>query len=349
MNTPDDLPPHLIHTTDTTPGYSRVRKGKGFAYRTAQGDYVRDARTRQRLEALGIPPAYTDVWICAQANGHLQASGRDERGRKQYIYHPEWTAFRNQTKFRRLQQFGMALPTLRERTDADLRQRGWPKTKVLALAVQLLDNTLLRVGNQDYAKENRTYGLTTLRRRHLEVNSRTVRFAFRGKSGVHQRVTLHNRRLARLVRQCADLPGQEVLQYLDEDGGRHRLDSGDINDYVREVTGAGFSAKDFRTWGGSVLALRYWEDAQAEACAGTRKKLEICLVRRVAKSLGNTVAVCRAYYIHPRVLEQANTVCVSDLLAEDPLPEMAEWLAPEERLLLHLISEQPAPPLRSAS
>ncbi|MGB3616805.1 MAG: DNA topoisomerase IB [Catalinimonas sp.] len=296
-------PPDLVYVSDEAPGYTRVRKGTGFAYRDERGNYIKDKATLARLRALVIPPAYGEVWICPRPDGHLQASGRDERGRKQYVYHPEWTAYRNQAKFLRLARFGHALPRLREQVAADLRRHGWPREKVLALVVRLLDASLLRIGNRAYARENQTYGLTTLRRKHLHVEGSKLTLEFKAKSGVHRKLQLRDRQLARLVKQCAALPGYEIFKYTDDDGNRRRVDSSDVNDYLHEVTGERFTAKDFRTWGGSTLALAELPTAcEDEIAAGGRRSLEACLMRRVARQLGNTVSVCREYYVHPAVL-----------------------------------------------
>jgi DNA topoisomerase-1 len=293
----------LRYSSDERPGILRKRKGKGFTYVGPEGRTVKDKRTLTRIKALGIPPAYTDVWITTDPRGHVQATGRDAKGRKQYRYHPRWHETRDETKFERMVDFGQALPIIRERTAADLRRKGLPREKVLAAVVQLLEKTLIRVGNQEYARENKSYGLTTLRDRHVKVGEKRLRFRFRGKSGIEHEITLSDPRLARVVKRCRELPGQELFQYLDEDGQRHTIESDDVNEYLREISGQEFTAKDFRTWAGTVLcslALREFDACLSEAQA---KKNVVAAVKRVAERLGNTPAVCRKSYIHPAILD----------------------------------------------
>jgi DNA topoisomerase-1 len=245
----------LRYVTDDRPGIRRRRQGSGFSYLDPEGRPLRDRQERRRIESLAVPPAWTDVWICPLANGHLQATGRDARGRKQYRYHPDWRAVRDETKFGRMIAFGEALPALRARVASDLARTGLPREKVLAAVVRLLETTLIRVGNEEYARENRSFGLTTLRSRHVAIAGATLRFRFRGKSGKEHSVAISDRRLARVVRACRELPGHELFQYLDESGERQVVDSDDVNAYLRAATGEDFTAKDFRTWGGTVLAL----------------------------------------------------------------------------------------------
>lgn len=293
----------LRYTTDSRPGIRRKRNGKGFIYLTPEGRPLRDLADLDRIRRLAIPPAWTDVWICPDARGHLQATGRDARGRKQHRYHPRWRQVRDETKYHRMIGFAQTLPLIRRRTNADLARPGLPRVKVLAAVVQLLEKTLIRVGNGEYAKQNRSFGLTTLRDGHVEVNGTRVRFAFRGKSGVEHEVDLEDRRLARIVRQCRDLPGYELFQYMDDDGQRQSIGSSEVNEYLREITGEDYTSKDFRTWAGTVLAaqlLREFEAADSEARA---KRNIVQAVEAVAKRLGNTKAVCRKCYIHPAVLD----------------------------------------------
>ncbi|HEL3749900.1 TPA: DNA topoisomerase IB [Stenotrophomonas maltophilia] len=294
----------LRYVDDTQPGFTRLRAGKGFRYRDADGHAVRDAATLQRIRALAIPPAYTAVWICAYANGHLQATGRDARGRKQYRYHADWAKVRDAGKFDRIIAFGEALPTLRRRLARDLRQSGFPRTKVLAVVVALLADTLVRIGNETYARENRSFGLTTLRNRHLELlRGGRVRMRFRGKSGQLQEVTVGDRRLGQMVRRLQQLPGQSLFQYRDDDGQVQPVDSGAVNEYLRDVMGEDFTAKDFRTWGGTVAAVQALaatalpEPASQRALAAAQREV-VC---QVAARLGNTPAVCRRAYIDPCV------------------------------------------------
>lgn len=294
----------LRYVDDTQPGISRRRAGKGFSYRDADGHAVRDAGTLQRIRALAVPPAYTAVWICAHANGHLQATGRDARGRKQYRYHAHWARERDAGKFDRLIAFGEALPALRRRLARDLKQAGFPRTKVLAMVVALLADTLVRVGNESYARENRSFGLTTLRNRHLDLlRGGRVRMRFRGKSGQLQEVTVGDRRLALLVRRLQQLPGQALFQYRDDDGALQPVDSSAVNAYLGEVMGEDFTAKDFRTWGGTLAAVQAFAatplpEPLSQRALATAQRTVVC---EVAALLGNTPAVCRKAYIDPCV------------------------------------------------
>ncbi len=296
----------LRHVEDSQPGIARRRAGKGFAYRDADGKPLRDADDLARIRALAIPPAWQQVWICARANGHLQATGRDARGRKQYRYHADWARVRGAGKFDRIIAFGQALPKLRRRLRQDLKRTGYPREKVLAIVVALLAETLVRVGNESYARENRSFGLTTLRNRHLQLlQGGRVRMAFRGKSGQAHEVEVGDKQLARLVRRLQQLPGQALFQYRDDDGTLQPVDSGAVNDYIGEAMGEAFTAKDFRTWGGTVEALRVAaatelpEPASKTALAAAQRTV-VC---KVASLLGNTPAVCRKAYIDPCVLE----------------------------------------------
>ncbi|SDK77051.1 DNA topoisomerase-1 [Catalinimonas alkaloidigena] len=340
---PDAIaPPNLTYTADTEAGYTRVRKGRGFAFLDAEGKYIKNEHELERLRGLGIPPAYTDVWICSAADGHLQATGRDERGRKQYLYHPDWTDYRNRTKFYRLLQFGQNLPLIRETVERDLRQRKWTKTKVLALVTSLLDESFIRIGNMTYVRQNKTFGLTTLRRKHIHEEGKSITFEYKAKSGKNRKVKIQNRRLARLVKQCAELPGYEVFKYWDEDGERHRIDSQDVNHYLNEITGQSFTAKDFRTWGGSTLALLRLEEACDEVSTHPRKKLQQCLVKKVAELLGNTVAVCREYYIHPAVLQAVEDGTVADFMQQGQRKyrRYEDYLKPEEMQLMAIMEAE---------
>jgi DNA topoisomerase-1 len=302
----------LHYVTDDRPGIRRETHALGFRYKRPDGRPVRSPADLKRIRALTIPPAWKDVWICLDPKGHVQATGRDARGRKQYRYHPQWRTHRDDNKFDRLEEFAAMLPQLRARVKADLAKSGLPREKVLATVVQLLEKSLIRVGNDEYAKSNGSYGLTTLRDQHVDVKGATVRFRFRGKSGKQHHVDINDRRLARIIRQCRDLPGQELFQYLDDEGDIQDVNSADVNDYLREISGADFTAKDFRTWSGTVLAttaLR--EQARHPAGAGfsrpastaAAKKNVLRAVEAVAGVLGNTPAVCRKSYIHPAVLD----------------------------------------------
>jgi DNA topoisomerase IB len=294
----------LHYVSDAEPGLRRRRAGKGFVYLDAKGRRVTDAATLARIRALAIPPAYVDVWICADARGHLQASGRDARGRKQYRYHAKWRATRDAGKFARLTAFGKRLPKLRRRLAQDLRKPGLPREKVLAIVVSLLAETLIRVGNHEYARSNNSFGLTTLKNRHVEFprGDRAI-FRFRGKSGQDHTVTLEDARLARLLRHCQQLPGQALFQYVDEDGKPQPIDSGAVNDYLRDAMGEQFTAKDFRTWGGTLAAIVAFVRTPRPRPRTERKlaAAQAQAVRTVAAELGNTPAVCRSSYIHPAV------------------------------------------------
>ncbi|MFK0298861.1 DNA topoisomerase IB [Brevundimonas sp. NPDC090276] len=298
-----EIPDGLSWCNDDNLGLSRRRSGKGFAYRGPDGQPIRDARTLDRIRALAIPPAWTEVWICPRANGHIQATGRDLRGRKQYRYHPDWTLYAAAHKFDRLSDFARALPKLRERVEHDLSRRGPGRDKVLATAVRLLEITLIRVGNAEYARLNRSFGLTTLHKRHMEVDGAALTFEFRGKSGKDHRVSVRDQRLARAMRTLEGLPGQHLFKYRDAHGDLHPVTSDDVNTYIREAMGEQFSAKDFRTWAGTVSAARALREMEPPtSTVDARRKITAC-VKAVAGLLGNTPAVCRAAYVHPRVLE----------------------------------------------
>jgi len=299
------LPPGLVYVSDEAPGISRRRQGKGFVYRRADGTRLSDPLQLQRIRQLAIPPAYREVWICALPQGHLQATGRDARGRKQYRYHAQWRVMRDTHKFDRMLAFAAALPRIRRRVSRDLtlaKAQPTSRDAVLAALVRLLDTTMLRVGNEEYARTNGSFGLSTLRRRHAELKGAQLRLRFRGKSGVARSVTVDDPAVARVVRHCQSLPGQELFQYVDDAGETRSVGSADVNDYLRAASGGEFTAKDFRTWHGSVHALelalanRTGGDDAAPASART-------LLAQVANLLGNTVAVCRKSYVHPRVLE----------------------------------------------
>jgi len=285
-----------------TPGIRRAGSGKRFRYVMPNGRRV-PAAELARIKALVIPPAWTDVWICPDARGHLQATGRDARGRKQYRYHPLWREVRDEVKYGRLIAFAQTLPRIRQKTDTDLRKSHLPREKVLAAAVQLLEKTLIRVGNEEYARDNGSVGLTTMREKHATIKGTTVRFEFKGKSGVEHAINLQDARLSRIIKAMRDLPGYELFQYLDEDGKRQTIDSADVNDYLREITGQDFTAKDFRTWAGTVLAAKALAEVSHFKSNAEAKRNIVTAVESVAKRLGNTKAVCRKCYIHPAILD----------------------------------------------
>ena len=293
----------LRHVSDTLPGITRVRARGGFRYRAPDGSAVRDEATLARIKALAIPPAYEQVWICPHACGHLQATGRDARGRKQYRYHPAWDDVRKRDKFHQLIEFGHALPRIRRRVREDLKRPGLDGRKVAALVLRLLETTLVRVGTPEYARTNKSYGLTTLTRRHARISASQVRFRFRGKSGILHDVTVSDRRIARIVKRCMELPGQELFQYTDDAGQAHVIDSGRVNAYLKEAGGGDFTAKDYRTWAGSVQAFSLLQRRGKTQQAPARQAV-VEAVKEVSQLLNNTPAVCRACYIHPAV-EQA--------------------------------------------
>jgi DNA topoisomerase-1 len=293
----------LRYVTDAAPGFRRRRSGKGFVFLDRNGRRISDASVVDRIRRLAIPPAWTDVWICPDPSGHLQAAGRDARGRKQYRYHPDWRQVRDETKYGRMVSFARVLPRLRRAVDRALAKRGLSREKVVATVVRLLEMTLIRVGNEEYARSNDSFGLTTLRDRHVDVAGHKVRFEFRGKSGVRHSVDLRDRRLARIVKDCQDLPGYELFQYVDESGKRSAIDSADVNGYLRDVMGADFTAKDFRTWAGTVLAAQAL--GRLEPCESENKARKNIneVVASVAARLGNTKTICRKCYIHPAVID----------------------------------------------
>jgi len=318
----------LRYVSDRKPGIRREGTAPDFRYIGPDGRRVREKAALERIRALAIPPAWTGVWVCPHPNGHIQATGRDAKGRKQYRYHPRWRAARDATKYDRMVAFGHALPAIRARVDQDLSHRGLPREKALAAVVRLLDVSHIRVGNEEYARENRHFGLTTLRNRHASVAGSTVRLRFTGKSGQKHTVELRDRRLAQVVRKCQELPGQELFEY-EEDGEPRPVRSDDVNAYLREITGEDFTAKDFRTWAGAVLAAEELAARGPAASAAEAKSNIVGAVDVVASALGNTRAVCRKCYIHPRVLEAYDKGQL--VSAADP---PAEGLSPVETGLL---------------
>jgi DNA topoisomerase-1 len=293
----------LRYTSDARPGITRVGRTSSFRYRTADGRWIRAADELRRIRSLVIPPAWKDVWISPDPRGHLQASGRDARGRKQYRYHAKWRVARDETKYHRLIGFAQALPAIRKRTALDLRVLHLTREKVLAAVVQLLEKTLIRVGNDEYARENQSFGLTTMRDAHVDVRGGRVRFIFRGKSGVEHDINLDDRRLARTIKACRDIPGYDLFQYYDEEGKRHSIGSDDVNVYLKAITGEDYTSKDFRTWAGTVLAAQTLRDFEKFDSDAQAKRNIVQAVESVAKRLGNTKAVCRKCYIHPAILE----------------------------------------------
>ena len=320
----------LAYVNDQDPGIRRVTDRRGVRYLDPSGKPLRDEAALARIRKLVIPPAWSGVWICADARGHIQAVARDARGRKQYRYHDDWSAARGEHKFQRMLAFGRALPRLRARIEADLAHKGLPREKVLAAAVRLLEITLIRVGNDEYARANKSFGLTTLRKRHMTLSSVGAVFEFKGKSGKSHRTGFHDRRLARVLRRCQDLRGQRLFQYIDEAGERRHVESGDVNGYLREAMGEDFSAKDFRTWAATLAAARALCLQTAAGAPPTKRTVTTC-VKAVAGLLGNTAAVCRASYIHPSVFEAFDKGELS--------PSLAREADAAERALLRLLKD----------
>ncbi len=333
----------LRYVTDSMAGIRRERSGDAVRYLAADGSEVDDETTLARIRALVIPPAWTDVWICKQANGHLQATGRDAKGRKQYRYHARWRDLRDEVKYERMISFGRALPAVRRQVDADLKRAGLPREKVLATIVYLLEATMMRIGNEEYARTNKSFGLTTLRSRHVRIDGSAVQFKFRGKSGVHHAVTVDDKRLARIIARIRDLPGQELFHYIDDDGEPHNVDSADVNEYLRQVTGEDYTAKDFRTWSGTVLAalaLQEFEKFDSEAQA---KKNIVRAIEMVAEKLGNTPSICRKCYVHPAVLDAYLDGTVLEAMRESTRRELVEdlhELQPEEAAVVALLQNR---------
>ena len=329
-------PPGLVWVNDGEPGIVRERSGSDFRYRGVDGQLIRRAGELQRIRSLAVPPAYEDVWICVLPNGHLQATGRDARGRKQYRYHPEWRVARDAAKFEHMLAFGVALPKIRSRVKADLASTNAALSReaVSASLVRLLDTTLVRVGNDEYARQNRSFGLTTLRRRHADVSGSVLRLHFRGKSGKEHELSLDDPRVARVVRRCQAIVGQHLFKWKDDEGAIHEVNSDDVNRYIREASGADFTAKDFRTWHGTCCAFDLWAGESSLDPKGRRTANQ--LLAEVADRLGNTVAVCRKAYVHPRVLE---TLASSDgTVLESLMPRRRAGLSAAERRLLAFLS-----------
>lgn len=310
-STPSAAPPSRVvagqaglrYALDTQPGISRSLRGKTFVYRLPAGEWLRDKAALSRIRSLAIPPAWTKVWICPLENGHIQATGRDARGRKQYRYHPRWQAVRDAGKYERMLAFGAVLPRIRQRVSADLRRHGMCRLKVMATLVRLLETTLIRVGNDEYAQQNGSYGLTTLHNHHARVHAAKITFSFKGKSGISHQIDVHDPRLAKLVRNCQELPGQQLFEYLDDEGAVHAVSSEDVNTYLREIAGEEFSAKDFRTWAGTILAAVALRELAEFHSLKEAKRNVAQAIGGVAKILGNTAAVCRRCYIHPAIID----------------------------------------------
>jgi len=333
----------LVYVEDTEPGFTRERRGTGFRYVDSRGRALKNARVLKRIRSLAIPPAWTDVWICKRPNGHLQATGRDARGRKQYRYHPDWREARDENKYERLIDFAEVLPRVRKRVSRHLKRRGLPREKVLATIVKMLETTLVRVGNDEYVKSNRSFGLTTMKDGHAKINGAKIRLEFRGKSGKRHEIDLRDERLARIVQQCQDLPGQELFQYIDANDQVRDVTSGDVNEYLRQISGGDFTAKDFRTWAGTALAARAlheFEDFDSQAAA---KRNITRAIERVAQRLGNTTAICRKCYVHPAIIDaylDRSLVKVVKQRTEKELRESLSSLTSEEAAVLALLQQR---------
>ena len=330
----------LVYVSGEEPGIRRRKAGKGFSYTKPGGGTVKDPATLKRIRSLAIPPAYTDVWICPKPNGHLQATGRDAKGRKQYRYHPRFREVRESTKYERMLDFAKGLPAIREKVAEHMALRGLPREKVLATVVHLLETTLIRVGNEDYAKQNKSYGLTTLRDRHVEVDGSELRFDFKGKSGKTWKLKVRDRRVAKIIRACQELPGQDLFQYIDDAGERQSVTSADVNAYLKEITGRDITAKDFRTWSGTVLAAWALKEFEAFDSEAKAKKNIRAAIEKVAGRLGNTPTICRKCYVHPELINSYVEGSLLLEIKEEVEAELRDDLAglrPEEAAVLSLL------------
>ena len=333
----------LRYVSDARPGITREPKDGGFVYIRPDGTQLDDEKELERIRKLAIPPAWIDVWICPYPNGHLLATGRDAKCRKQYRYHPRWRAVRDENKYNGMLAFAEALPTIRARVEEDLRLRGLQRRKVLATVVRLLERTFIRVGNEEYARQNKSFGLTTLRDTHVEVNGSNVRFCFRGKAGKQHSVDINDKRLATIISRCQDLPGYELFQYVDENGQQQVVDSSDVNEYLREISGQDFTAKDFRTWAGTLLAALALDEFEAFDSEAQAKKNIVRAIEEVAKRLGNTPAISRKSYVHPAVLDayvDGQTLRMYKERAEETLRNALEGLEPEEAAVLAFLRDR---------
>jgi DNA topoisomerase-1 len=329
---------HLRYVTDSAPGITRKRVGRGWRYEAPDGAPIKDKEVLARIKSLVIPPAWTDVWICPLPNGHIQATGLDDRGRKQYRYHSRWRQVRDENKYDRMLAFGKALPKIRAQIEHDLSLSGLPREKVLATVVRLLETTLIRVGNEEYARTNKSFGLTTLRNRHVKVDGSQLRFKFKGKSGKTHSISVRDRRLARIVRRCQELAGQELFEYVADDGTRHLIRSSDVNDYLQEITGDDFTAKDFRTWAGTSLAAATLKQMEPAETQSERKHNVVEAVKEVAARLGNTPTICRKCYIHPHIMQAYLDGTLAESLKG---ARSSAGLPAEEAAVLRLLRKHP--------
>ena len=331
----------LVYVNDKTPGITRLKKGHGFTYIYANKP-LKDKTQLERIRKLAIPPAWTNVWICAKENGHIQATGFDVRERKQYRYHQLWHTLRNETKFHRLYEFGKLLPSIRLKLEEDLAKKELCEEKVLAMVISLMERTYIRIGSEDYEKLYGSYGLTTLKDSHVKIEGDKVNFCFKGKKGIEHKITLKNRRLAKMIQQCRDIPGKELFQYLDEDGDRKSIDSGMVNRYIKDAAGSDFTAKDFRTWAGTLNIIRAFKSIGAAASDSDCKKNIVAALDEVSKKLGNTRTVCRKYYVHPGIIklyEDRNLHKYLSELDKIETPDALTGLTGEERVLMKILKE----------
>lgn len=332
----------LRYVSNTTPGIRRKRAGKHFSYIGLDGKPIHDEEELQRIRALGIPPAWNNVWICPNPRGHIQATGRDAKGRKQYRYHPEWRAIRDETKYTRMIAFGKALPQIRERVAHDLSLPGMSREKLLATVVRLLDTTSIRIGNEEYARENGSFGLTTMQNEHVDITGSKVQFHFRGKSGKEHSIDIKDRQLARIIKRCQDLPGHQLFEYLDEDNVLHTIESDDVNEYLQQITNEDFTAKDFRTWAATVIATCALQDLGAFESQTQAKKHVVSAIEEAAKHLGNTPTICRKSYVHPEVIDAYLNGSLLDAIKqhnEQAILDALDGLRPEEISVLAFLQQ----------
>jgi DNA topoisomerase-1 len=331
----------LVYVNDKEPGIHRLKKGKKFAF-VYDNKPLKDKEEVERIRKLAIPPAWTNVWICSNANGHIQATGFDIRGRKQYRYHPMWNTLRNETKFHRLYEFGKVLPSIRLKLEGDLAKKELTEEKVVATAVSLMERTYIRIGNDEYEKLNGSYGLTTLKDSHVKIDGDKIFFSFKGKKGIEHKIALKNKRLARMVKQCRDIPGKELFQYYDTEGNRKPIDSGMVNRYIKDASGGDFTAKDFRTWAGTLNIIRAFKAiGEAESETDCKKKI-VAALDDVSKQLGNTRTVCKKYYVHPGIIklyEEKNLLKYLDELDTIEQPDDLAGLTSEERVLMKILKQ----------
>ncbi len=326
----------LIHSSDEDAGYSRKKHGRGFMYFDERRNKISDKNEIERIKNIGIPPVWEEVWICPDPRGHLQATGMDSKQRKQYLYHEEWNAFQQNTKFERLVEFGFALPEIRNRISIDLKKEEWTRERVIALIIGILDETYIRIGNKQYFEDNETHGLTTLRRKHLKIGPKEAVLNYTGKHKKERTVRINNKNFIKLVKECSELPGYEIFRYKSKNGKMITITSSDVNEYLQDITGDKFSSKNFRTWGGTVTAIKKYPDAKEKVRNNPRLKLRRAIVKEVARELNNTIAVSEKYYIHPEVLDALDSLYFSP--GRYKVDDKPEALDLEERVVLAIIA-----------